>query len=161
MRPLIVIGASDAMRAALEPYAEVGHIEHHPTAERAYFALLDLLRESHQTDDHPELSLTENGWNVHVAYGPDSYGALATGSTSGTSARLPHLGRTLVLAWNLDPDPGRPRRVVDGAAPELPDPNMPWQVAAAISADYVVDMSGTQALPFLVRLLEWKDGAHT
>lgn len=156
MRPLIVIGAPDEMRTALEPYAQVGHIEHHPTAEAAHFALLDLL------DKDPELGALppEVGWNVHVAYGPRAYGALAAGNILGTSGRLRHGGRTLVLAWDVDPDPGRPRRVIEGRA-DLPPITTPWQVSAAISADYVVDLAREVGLPFLVRLLEWKDAAHS
>lgn len=156
MRPLIVVGASDAMRDALAGYTEAGHIEFHPTAEAAHFALLDL------STTHPELELgvlpPEHGWNVHVAYGPLAYGPLMVGNTSGDSGRLPHTGHTLVLCWDVDPDPGKPHRVVEGQVTgTVPDTTV-WQVAVAVSADRVVDLGRSVGLPFLVRYLEWKDG---
>jgi hypothetical protein len=161
MRPLIVIGASDVMRTALEPYREVGHIEHHPTAQTAHYALADL----RVTPEHPQVLSFEAtrrpyGWAAHVAYGPLYYGPLMAAGTTG-SARLAHTGHTLVLTWDVDPEPGKPRRVLDGqVAGEHPD-TTPWQVAAAVSADYVVDLGRPVGLPFLIRLLEWKDGAHS
>jgi hypothetical protein len=152
MRPLIVIGATTAMREALEPYAQVGHIEHHPTAEDAHWALL----ESGASAD----TLEGRGWDVHVAYGPEAYGSLIVGHNAGTH-RLQHSGRTFVFCWDVDPDPGRPRRVMGGQVVEPHPDTTPWQVSAAISADYVVDLAREVGVPFLVRLLEWKDGAHT
>lgn len=153
MRPLIVIGATAAMRDALEPYDQVGHIEHHPTAEAAYYALIDAGSLFVGTG-------VRMGWPVHVAYGPDYYGPLVVARSTGT-ARLGHTGYTFVLGWDVDPDPGRARRVVDGQVADLPRDTTPWQVSAAISADYVVDLARPVGLPFLVRVLEWKDTAHT
>lgn len=140
------------MQDALRAYEQVGRIEYHPTAEAAHWALCDTNARQGREPDAP--------WDVHVAYGPEVYGPLAVGHGAGTH-RLAHSGRTFVLCWAVDPDPGRPIRVVQGhLSAALPD-TTPWQVSAAISADYVVDLAAEQGLPFLVRLLEWKDGAHT
>jgi hypothetical protein len=154
MLPLIVIGATDAMRTALAPYAQVGHIEHHPTAEVAYFALLDALVQLHQHDDHPALTLTEAGWSVHVAYGPLAYGALIAHPSP--VGRMPHTGHTLALGWQIDPAPSRPSRVMDGAEIDLDRDTLVWQAATAASADQVVDLATDAGLPFLIKYLEWK-----
>lgn len=153
MLPLIVLGATDVMRTALAPYAEVGHIEHHPTAEAAYFALLDALQLAHQHDDRPALTLTEAGWSVHVAYGPLVYGALI--AHPGAS-RMPHTGHTLALGWQIDPAPSRPSRVTAGEPAELHRDTLVWQAATAASVDAVVDLSKDVGLPFLISYLEWK-----
>lgn len=145
MLPLIVIGATPPMRHALEPYAQAGHIEYHPTAEVAHYALADAAT-------HPE---ADGRWPVHVAYGPDAYGGVIVER----AARLPHTGHTLVLGWNIDHEPNKPRRVTDGRITGT-DPNtLVWQAGTVVSADKVIDLATDAGLPFLVRYLEWKDGS--
>jgi hypothetical protein len=150
MLPLIVIGATEPIRAALEPYAQVGHIEHHPTAEDAHRALGDSGTPSTPADT----GIWQ--WCVHAAYGPEAYGPIVVGGTRPGTARLAHSGHTLVLGWNIDPDPGAPRRVrgqqITGSDPDT----LPWQVAVALSADQIVDLSKPAGLPFLISYLEWK-----
>jgi hypothetical protein len=156
MQPLIVIGADHCMRTALEPYAEVGHIEFHPTAEAAHYALAD--RSANQETDPDDPCSCGSIWCAHVAYAPGAYGPLVAGGGHG---RLPHTGRTLVLCWDVDAHPEQPRRVVDGQVSGTDPDTRPWQAATLVSADYVVDVATPGAGEFLARLLAWKDGAHT
>lgn len=149
MLPLIVIGATEPMRTALEPYAQVGHIEHHLTAEDAHFAL----SESGTPRTHGEGGMA---WRVHVAYGPEAYGAIVVGGTRPGNGRLAHSGHALVLAWNVDPDPGRPRQIRDHVVTGTDPDTLVWQAAAALPADLIVDLGREAGLPFLVGYLEWK-----
>jgi hypothetical protein len=157
--PLIVIGASDVMRDALEPYSEVGHIQHHPTAESAQFALLDAATDPASpgyvpVHAHPlqACGVGVSRWAAHVAYGPLAYGPLVVGP----AGRLPHGGHTLVLGWNIDPDPGRSRRVQDGSVTGQDPDTTVWQAATVVAADLVVDLARPDAMPIVVRYLEWK-----
>jgi hypothetical protein len=152
MLPLIVIGADDVVRAALEPYAQVGHIEHHPTAETAHWSLVAA---GAVYEDHPLLAPIDPRWSVHVGYGPDYFGQLAVGSTA-LPSRLPHAGHTLILAHDVDPDPGRAIRVTDGAPAGEPPITTCWQAAVAVSADRVLDLAQPDAVAHLVAYLEWK-----
>jgi hypothetical protein len=165
MRPLIVIGATPVIRQALEPYAEVGHIMFHPTAEAAHYALVDAVAAGELEAPEPNMTNPEEPrWVAHVAYGPDYYGPLVAAHSSGTT-RLPHDGHTLVLGWELDYESRRrPIRVLTGTPTAQPEDTTPWHVMAAISADYTVDLKQDTGLPFLVRYLAWKDapteGSH-
>lgn len=159
MLPLIVIGAPDVMRTALEPYAEVGHIEHHTTAEEAQYALAD--REAALPGDTEGLLdlPTSERWRVHAAYGPLAYGPLISAGTTGHwTTRLGHTGHTLILGWELDPEPSRPRRVIGHEVGGVNPNTMAWQAATVVGADVVVDVSLPAGLPFLTRYLEWKSG---
>jgi hypothetical protein len=147
MLPLIVIGADDVVRAALEPYAQVGHIEYHPTAEAAHWSLV--------AAEVGYVDYDDERWPVHVGYGPDYFGQLAVGSTSQHS-RLEHAGHTLILAHDVDPDPGRVIRVQDGAPRGEPPITTCWQAAVAVSADRVLDLAQPDAVAHLVAYLEWK-----
>lgn len=164
MLPLIVIGATQPIRAALEPYAQVGHIEHHPTAEDAHFALTEAATTPGQSHVgvhvHPlhgkAIGVEPSRWEAHVAYGPEAYGPIVVGGTRPGVGRLSHSGHTLVLGWQVDPDPGRSRRVRGGAVTGADPDTLAWQVAVALSADVVVDLGQSAGLPFLIRYLEWK-----
>jgi len=160
MLPLIVIGATEPIRTALEPYAQVGHIEHHLTAEDAHFALMDATRDPQAVRVLGEITYVRDAvdttWNAHVAYGPEAYGAIAVGGTRPGQGRLAHSGHTLVLGWNIDPDPGRSRRVHGQAVTGTDPDTLPWQVGTALPADMIVDLAQPAGLPFLVRYLEWK-----
>jgi hypothetical protein len=148
MLPLIVIGATDRVTEILTPFAEVGHISYHPTAEAAHHALLD----------GPEDCLEDGRWNVHVAYGPKAYGALCTartGSAAIAATRLWHTGHTLVLGLDVT-DPKLAIRAVGGEPSEEPDNTMIWQAAVAVAADMILDLESTDAVSTLVRYLEWK-----
>jgi hypothetical protein len=157
--PLIVIGADDLVKTALEPYAQVGHIAYHPTAEAAHYALCDAAaREGLQmlvVDD-------ELGWPVHVGYGPEGYGALTVGSVaSQRMARLRHTGHTLILGHDIDPDPGRPVRFLGGGPAGEPPNTSVWQAAIAVSADHILDLGHEYAVAHLVAYLEWKSPADS
>jgi hypothetical protein len=149
MLPLIVIGATDAMRQALGPYAEVGHIEHHPTAQAAHFALQDAA--THQLDTKDD----QLRWRVHVAYGPLAYGPAIVDP----HARLPHSGHTLTLGWMVNHEPSRPRRYVSGEVSGTDPATVIWQAATVLHADHVIDLARPVGVSFLVRYLEWKDGS--
>lgn len=152
MMPLIVIGADDECRSLLELYAEVGHIEYHPTAEDAHYGLLDAAENRMRID-----STTEGVWHVNVAYGPAAYGQLTTGHM-GRETRLPHSGHTLVLGLDLHEAPSVIR--MRGGTQEHEQPgNAIWQVAAVVGADLVVDLTSPEALSFMASYLGWKESA--
>lgn len=152
--PLIVIGADVPVRMALAPYAQVGHIDYHPTAEAAHYALCD---DAEGTEIGPD---ADGAWPVHVAYGPEGYRALTVGSIGGRyHSRLLHTGHTLVLGHGIDPDPGKPIRVSGGQPQGEPPDTSPWQAAVAVSADRVLDLAHEDAVAHLVAYLEWKSPA--
>jgi hypothetical protein len=149
MLPLVVIGATEPIRAALELYAQVGHIEHHPTAEDAHFAL-------GESGTAPARGEHGTAWPVHVGYGPMSHGAIAVAGSQPGNGRLAHSGHTLVLGWFIDPNPGKARQVRGNTVTGIDPDTLAWQAAVALSADIVVDLAQPSAVPFLTRYLEWK-----
>lgn len=153
MLPLIVIGATDRVTEILTPFAEVGHISYHPTAEAAHYALCDGADDMH----------ADGKWDVHVAYGPFAYGALCTarvGTAAVADAQLPHSGHTLLVGLGIH-DPKASIRAVGAEPTEEPDNTMVWQAAVTTSADMIVDLESTDAVNVLVRYLEWKSAEVT
>lgn len=153
MLPLIVIGATDRVTEILTPFAEVGHISYHPTAEAAHHALL-------AGPDDPEW---DGNWNVHVAYGPKAFGSLCTARTgiaAITSAFLFHAGHTLVLGLDVH-DPKLTIRAVGGEPETDPEQTMIWQAAVNVRADMIIDLESADAVGVLTRYLEWKSAEVT
>ncbi len=168
MLPLIVIGATDRVKEILTPYAEVGHISYHPTAEAAHRALLDGMPVVQPNP--PETLVAYSGadmlndqWLVHVAYGPKAFGPLCTG-LAGTGAllntMLPHAGHTLMFGLDVH-DPKLVIRAIEGHPVEEPEQTMIWQAGINAKADLVLDLESTDAVNKLVRYLEWKSAEVT
>lgn len=146
-----MIGATDECRRLLEPYAKVGHIGYHPTAEDALYALIDAAENGVPVWAPAEVT-SMNEWPVHVAYGPDAYGALA----SGAEARLQHTGHTFVLGLDVHEAPSAIR--MRGAVLESDQPdNLIWQAAVVAGADMLVDLTSPEALAFMANYLHWKE----
>lgn len=157
MLPLIVIGATDRVTEILTPFAEVGHISYHPTAEAANHALVDAFMD--ESLPEPTAQMTDRlGWRCHVAYGPKAYGDLcAARAGAGTlaEAKLPHSGHTLILGLDVH-EPKRSIRAVAGEPAEEPEQTMIWQAAVNARADLIVDLESTDAVTHLVGYLAWK-----
>jgi hypothetical protein len=162
MLPLIVIGATDRVREILEPYAEVGHIQYHGTAEEAHHALTDETVAEMSNNELAEPMLEADGrWSVHVGYGPASWGALCRASVGfqvQNEARLPHSGHTLVLGVDVHEPPSSIRAV--GGEPETePEHTMIWSAGVILPADLILDVENPEAIRHLIGYLEWKDSA--
>ncbi|HEY2101499.1 MAG TPA: hypothetical protein VGH72_33885 [Pseudonocardia sp.] len=147
MLPLIIIGATASIRTKIEADSAPVEVHYHATAELAF---RDLLERRVSADDTGRFA-------VHVAYGPLAFGPLAMGRVgSVTSARLEHTGHTIILCWDVDQDPGRPRPVVDGQVDDRAHPDDAiWQAMTAVHADTILDVHVSEApLTHLVRYLD-------
>jgi hypothetical protein len=161
MLPLIVIGATQAMTDLLHPYAEVGHIEYHRSAEEAHWTLSDALNRAYSASGVTELLVqaTEDGrWQAHVAYGPDCFGPIAVARVGTNPPLLGHMGHTLLLGYEVHEPPAN-IRVRDGAEAGMPEDTMIWQAAVLASADLIVDMASPEAISHMANYLEWKDAS--
>jgi hypothetical protein len=162
MLPLIVIGATDRVREILEPYAQVGHIQYHRTAEDAHRALTDETVAEMAADELAEPMLeADSRWSVHVAYGPASWGALCranVGFQVQNEARLPHSGHTLVFGLDVH-EPALSIRAVGGEPEIEPEHTMIWSAGVMVRADLILDLENPEAIRHLIGYLDWKDGA--
>lgn len=145
MLPLIVIGATDQIRAVL---ADVDQVSYHDTAEQAHRELSFVA----QIEQDPD-----RGWHVNVAYGPNAFGALSAARVgSVASPRLAHTGQTLVLGYHVHGEPGQARQVIDGMVDDSPEDRSFWQAGVAVHADLLLDVATPSGLQVLRRFLAWK-----
>lgn len=145
MLPLIVIGATDEIRAVL---ANADQVSYYDTAEQAHRAL-SRAAEIEQSMDR--------GWHVNVAYGPQAFGALGAARIgSVASPRLAHTGQTLVLGLHVHGKPGQARQVIDGMVDDSPEDRSFWQAGVAVHADLLLDVATPSGLQVLRRFLAWK-----
>jgi hypothetical protein len=137
MLPVVVIGADDSVREALETWDAGTHVLLYDTAEDAEYGLSDLRSQGLQGSAIP--SPPERGddgrWQVTVVYGPKSFGPLVT---AGDSARLAHSGWTVLADRMIRDDQAVPRRVRDNQVEGQPTDTLVFEAMARAQANYLL-----------------------